>query len=214
MKFLLLLLLSISSVTFADDSFLGGLSFKVNELNNRMLAQVSPNKVKTKSKKNKKVKKVKKVQKVLPKRHRILFGLGQGFFFGDLDNEDSSNMIFDLEYVYSSNDIIDVTLDTHYYTRGDISIFAIAPSFRYNFYKKEGLSLYGKGAFSFYNVGYDDDNMWVFGLNAGAGAEIELNSKYSIGLKTDYNKPFEARVSDKDISGSYIRMLVQIGYRF
>ena len=216
----LVLILGLMLITVSAKAESGFLE-SITEMLNKETPQVA--KVDSKNKKAKRVKKkVKKVaDKIIPKgpkKHKVMFGIGQLFLFSDFSEKGNDKITSDLEYIYMSQEKFDVTLNTHFFSterrNQDIHVWAVAPSIKYNLYKKESVTFYGKGAFGFYNIEVEDSK-WVFGTNLGTGVEVDLNDKYVVGMKWDYHMPFEVRYSDgTEVDGSYMRLLIQMGLKF
>ena len=198
----------------AEESWIESFSRVINKDIPKLAQSSEVKKRKRKQKLERKTKKDNKKNSL--KKHKMMFGVGQLFLYNDFKGSDE--LTLDLEYVYSSQEKFDVTLDTHYFSvntrKGEVGVWALAPSIKYNFYKKETITFYTKGAFGFYNI-QEKESKWVFGTNFGVGTEVDLNNKYVVGMKWDYNIPFEANYSNgRSIDGSYMRLLVQAGYKF
>lgn len=219
MKNLLLIALMITAMNVKAEGFVEALSNKINNFPVLAKSDVKSNKSivsSTKKAYNKTEKKVKKI--ITAKKHKVMFGVGQIFLFSDFSKKGNDKIVSDLEYIYVSQKKFDVTLDTHIFSLQkddkEVTVWSMAPSIKYNFYKQESMTFYYKGAFGFYNVSMDESK-WVFGVNLGAGAEVDLNDKYMVGIKTDYHMPFEVQFKNGDIiDGSYMRLLVQMGLKF
>ena len=55
----------------------------------------------------------------------------------------------------------------------------------------------------------------VFGTHFGAGGELRLNRKFTLGLLAHYHNPFDVRQEfGPEAEGSYLKLLITTFYRF
>lgn len=162
------------------------------------------------------------------KKHSFGIGLGQTFLLGDFSDDGKDKMTMDFFYGYSASYSFDFLINMHFSkhekNQEDVKLFGLAMSIKSKVYNFDSFAPYVMGGLGFYrpkttrNFGgtyKESDADTVFGFNVGAGADLRLNDSFSIGVMTQFHKPFDVeQESQKDVGGSYLKLLLLGMYHF
>lgn len=161
-------------------------------------------------------------------RHSLGIGVGQTFLNGEFKELANSSITADLYYAYSASYSFDFMANLHYWTQDKgqtkVRTLGIAPAIKGKFYQFDNFSPYALGGLGFYNpqvkryinnAYQESESTWVFGYHFGAGAELKLNEKVSIGALVHFHNPFDVKQDNgADVEGSYQKLLLTSFYTF
>lgn len=162
------------------------------------------------------------------KKHSFGIGLGQTFLLGDFSSDGEDKMTLDFFYGYKASYSFDFLLNLHISSHEnnaeEVNLNGLAMSIKSKVYDYDSFSPYLMGGLGFYRPTTtrnfsgtlrDSEGKFVFGFNLGAGADLRLNEKFTIGVMTQFHKPFDIdQESQKDVSGAYIKLLLLGMYHF
>ena len=161
-------------------------------------------------------------------KHSLGVGIGQTFVAGDFADHGEDKITWDLLYSYSASHSFDLLTSFHVskheyqnqYTRlmgGTIGIKAKLLQF-------DAFSPFGVGGFGFYspkvkrNVGgrlIESESKVTFGYHLGAGADLRLNDRVTVGLLAQYHNPFDVKQDlGTEVEGRYYKLLITTLYTF
>ena len=162
-------------------------------------------------------------------KHSLGIGIGQTFLQSSLGDNGNDKITTDLYYNYSASYSFDFLANAHYsthhYLNRSATIEGLALAIKGKMYQIDAFSPFVFGGFGFYNpsesradssgVITETKSQIVFGINAGVGVELRLNSTYTIGAILHYHDPFDVRqdVGPK-LEASYVKMLLTVLYTF
>ena len=169
--------------------------------------------------------------------HSLGIGLGQMFLHGDFRHYGKNQIAFSLFYSYKTSDHFDFIADFHYssheYTRfnkqeREFDQTSLALGIKARPVIWERFSPYLLAGVGFYlpvlkekqpstNTWHTSDRTITFGVHAGAGVDLELNSLITVGLQTQIHRPFninEQELVGNEISGHYYKLLFTTAYKF
>lgn len=161
-------------------------------------------------------------------KHSLGVGVGQTFLNGEFKELANSSITADFYYTYSASYSFDFMANLHYWTQDKgqtkVRTLGIAPAIKGKFYQFDNFSPYALGGLGFYNpqvkreidnVYRESESTWVFGYHFGAGVELKLNEKFSIGALLHFHNPFDVKLdSEADVEGSYQKLLITSFYTF
>lgn len=161
-------------------------------------------------------------------RHGLGIGLGQTVLAGDFGDSGKDSITFDAFYTYGASASFDFFANIHYssHSKGaeEISLLGTSLAIKARAYQFDSFSPYILGGMGFYRPSLkktisgsvvDLEDRWVLGVHLGAGADLQLNDKFSFGILAHYHNPFDVEQnSRKDIEGSYMKILLTTMYFF
>ena len=157
-------------------------------------------------------------------KHAIGIGLGQIFLLQNFENRGDNKITADILYTYTASHSFDLLLNFHESNHGykdqKVWIRGYTMSIKARSYEFDSFSPFVLAGLGFYMPQIEDDgakskNKYTFGFNAGAGADLRLNSKIIVGLMAQFHKPFEVKQDTGDnVSGSYFKLLLTMMYLF
>jgi opacity protein-like surface antigen len=156
------------------------------------------------------------------RKHSFGIGLGQTFLLGDFSKDGENKITYDFFYGYSASYSFDFLLNFHFSSHDkkteSVDLLGLSMSIKSKVYDFDSFSPYLMGGLGFYRptaeriidgVLIESEGKYSFGFNIGAGADLRLNDKFTIGIMTQFHKPFEVAQDDqKDISGAYLKLLL------
>lgn len=162
------------------------------------------------------------------KTHSVGIGLGQVFLYGDHDDYGDSGLGIDLFYAYTASYSFDLLINTHYSSHSsnqqNTKLWGTTVNIKgrvfdfdaFSPYLIAGLGFYAPKNRRFVNGQLKDSSGKIgFGYSLGGGADLRLNEKISIGLMMAYHAPFDiSQDNDPEVSGSYLRVLLNTMYTF
>lgn len=160
--------------------------------------------------------------------HSLGFGLGQTFLNGDFDDNGEDKITFDILYNYSASHSFDLLIDLHSHKHSFkgryVRLTGLAAGIKaklYNFdnfapFAVAGLGFYAPKTKRFINgVFIESESKVVFGIHLGAGGELRLNDKFTVGLLGQYHNPFDIKQElAPDVEGSYFKLLITGFFHF
>lgn len=161
--------------------------------------------------------------------HHIGLGLGQTFLkssFGD--NGDDKIAIPDIYYTYTASRSFDFLANFHTSTHKKegrkFSTTGLALGIKGRFYQYDNFSPFLVGGFGFYRpklkrlVGQNlvnSEGKFTFGMHFGAGAELVLNDRITVGTILHFHNPFSIQQDNQpEVDGSYYKVLITALYSF
>lgn len=162
------------------------------------------------------------------KAHSVGMGLGQVFLYGDHGDYGNSAMGVDFFYAYTVSYSFDLLVNTHFssHSKGvnKTSLWGSNVNIKGRLMDFDSFSPYILGGLGFYapknkrmvsGTLQDSSRKLGFGLSFGAGVDLRLNDKITIGIMTAFHRPFDiAQDNGPDVSGSYLRVLLNLFYTF
>lgn len=161
-------------------------------------------------------------------KHSLGIGVGQTFLRSTLGENGNDKITLDAYYNYSASYSFDFMANVHYSTHHYIDRTAtargLALAIKGKLYQIDAFSPFAFGGFGFYYPGatrpvgnslVETRSQLVFGMNAGCGVELRLNSNVVIGAIIHYHDPFDVRQEvGPTLEASYMKMLLTALYTF
>jgi hypothetical protein len=161
-------------------------------------------------------------------KHSLGIAVGQTFLRSDLHDNGNDKITPEIYYNYSASYSFDFLANVHYskheYLNRSATIKGLALSIKGKGFQLDSFSPYVFGGLGFYlpeanrivaGVPSETRSQLVFGVNAGAGVELRLNSQYLIGVLMHYHDPFDVRQdTGPKLEGSYLKLLLLVSYTF
>lgn len=181
-------------------------------------------------------KKAKKVETAIPesrnsnplKKHSIGIGIGQTFLAGDFSDHGEDKITWDLFYNYSASHSFDFIANFHsskHSHQGNyVRLNGLALGIKAKTFNFDNFSPFGMGGFGFYQpkvkrtvngVLMPSEEKITFGFHLGAGADLRLNDKFTVGVMATYHNPFDVKQDNQpEVTGSYFKLLMNTFYTF
>ena len=158
-------------------------------------------------------------------KHAVGIGLGQTFLLGQFESFGDDQITADFLYTYTASYSFDLLLNIHMsdHAKGDKKVFlrGYTMSIKGRSYEFDAFSPFLLGGLGFYSPQIEEEDgtrseeKFTFGINAGGGVDLRLNSNVIIGMMAQFHKPFEVDQEEtKDINGSYFKLLLTTMYLF
>lgn len=157
-------------------------------------------------------------------KHSLGVGLGQTFLMGSFEEKGDDKITGDLLYAYSASYSFDLLLNlhssSHSYREQKVWLRGLTMSIKARSYEFDAFSPFLIGGLGFYRPqiyknGQQSEQKNTFGMNLGAGMDLRLNNRVSVGLMTQYHLPFEVKQDDmENVRGSYFKLLLTSMYLF
>ena len=162
------------------------------------------------------------------KKHSVGIGLGQTFLKGQFDNNGDDKITADILYNYSASHSFDLLIDFHYskhkFRQTDVQLLGTAIGIKAKLFNFDAFAPFGVAGLGFYspktkrmvnNQLLESESKIVFGTHIGVGADLRLNSKFTIGLLRHYHNPFDVKQEvGPEVEGSYFKLLITGFYSF
>lgn len=161
-------------------------------------------------------------------KHSAGVGLGQTFLRSDFEDNGEDKITLDFYYNYSASYSFDFVANFHWTehefrnTKSELKGLALA--IKGKLYQFDAFAPYALGGFGFYQpqvtqlvngVLRDSDSKLVFGMNFGAGVDLTLNERVTVGALFHYHDPFDVRQEiGGEVEGSYYKLLLTAMYTF
>ena len=180
--------------------------------------------------------KAKKVEPAIPstrntstlKKHSIGIGVGQTFLMSDLSDYGEDKITWDLFYNYSASHSFDFIANfhssKHSYQGFYSQITGLALGIKAKTFQFDNFSPFGMGGFGFYqpkvkrNIGgtmTESKTKLTFGFHVGAGADLRLNERFTVGVMATYHNPFDVKQDNQpEVKGSYFKLLMNTFFTF
>jgi opacity protein-like surface antigen len=158
-----------------------------------------------------------------PHRHVFYFGPGQTYLHGRFAKQGEDKLKNEFYYQFRAGPRAGfiLNLSWHKFTRDNsqLRLGAVAPGFKFNLYRYEGLDAYVLGGLGFYQVGRKDGEQdwqrkWALGWNAGAGLNLSLNSMINYAIQGHYHYPFKVKYDEGKMNGTYWTITMLVGLAF
>lgn len=161
-------------------------------------------------------------------RHSLGLGIGQTFLRSDFEDNGEDKITFDLYYNYSASYSFDFVANLHFtdheFRNTATELKGLALAIKGKLYQFDAFAPYALGGFGFYkpqvtqnvnNVLRESDSKLVFGINFGAGVDLALNERITVGALLHYHDPFDVKQeTGNKIEGSYYKLLITAMYTF
>lgn len=158
--------------------------------------------------------------------HSLGIGIGQTLLMSDLEENGEDKITAELFYNYKASYSFDFYANLHYskheleekgtYSKiGGLVLGAKGKLFHYDAFQP-----FVGGGLGFFRPQikketYKSKGKTVFGYQAVAGADFDLNRKISVGGMFIFNNPFDVeQESTADVEGYYFKMLLTAFYKF
>ena len=160
--------------------------------------------------------------------HSLGIGIGQTFVKGDFEDNGDDKITWDLLYNYSASHSFDMMANFHYskhsYKGRYIRLSGLAIGIKGKLYQFDSFSPYAVGGLGFYSPKtkrevngslIESESKVVFGTHLGAGGDLKLNNKFTMGLLGQYHNPFDVKQElGPEVEGSYFKLLITALYSF
>lgn len=161
-------------------------------------------------------------------RHSAGVGIGQTFLRSDLGDNGNDKITMDLYYNYSASFSFDFVANLHWskheFMTRKSEARGLAVAIKGKGFQYDAFSPYVLGGFGFYLPGatriinnqlIKSRDQLVFGMNAGVGVELKLNSEVAVGVLAHYHDPFDLRQEvGGELQSSYMKLLITALYTF
>lgn len=163
-------------------------------------------------------------------RHSIGVGLGQTTLNSDFEKNGDDSITWDLYYTYSASHSFSLLINFHSFEhkykrkKTSVDLTAAVVGLKAHIYHIDSFSPVLIGGLGFYrpvvkqtvnDQNIESENKIVFGAHLGAGAELNLNSHFSVGILGHYHDPFDVKQEiGSTIEGSYFKLLITGFYTF
>lgn len=163
------------------------------------------------------------------KDHAIGIGLGQTFLHGEFSDNGDDKITADLFYSYRASHSFDFFTDIHFskhkYKNKNTKLSGVALGIKAKIYQIDAFSPFALGGLGFYRpiltreldgVLTESISKVAFGYHIGAGADLKLNDRVTVGILAHYHNPFDVQQEDQasDVEGSYFKLLITGLYYF
>lgn len=160
-----------------------------------------------------------------PNKHGFGLGIGQTVLGGDFAKYGEDKITLDFFYTYLASYSFDLLVNLHLnnHEKNDSTTYlrGATVGIKGRLYDFDQFAPYLVGGVGFYRPGRDtpaygeSTKKTVFGLNGGAGLDLQLNNRFSIGLLTMLHLPFKVAQDDgPDVEGRYLKVLLTGFYFF
>lgn len=161
-------------------------------------------------------------------KHSLGIGVGQTFLRSDLSDNGNDKITADIYYNYSASYSFDFLANLHWskheFLNRSATTRGLALAIKGKGFQYDAFSPFVLGGFGFYlpkatriynNNPTETRSQLVFGVNAGIGVELKLNSQASVGVIAHYHDPFDVRQEvGPELEGSYMKLLLTALYTF
>jgi hypothetical protein len=164
-------------------------------------------------------------------KHSLGIGIGQTFLRSDLGNNGDDKITPEIYYNYSASYSFDFVANLHWskheYQNRNSRIEGLALAIKGKGFQYDAFSPFVLGGFGFYlpsatrvlngtgSTPVTTRDQLVFGVNAGIGCELRLNSVATVGVIAHYHDPFDVRQeAGSPLQASYLKLLITALYTF
>ena len=162
------------------------------------------------------------------KGHSFGLGLGQTFLQGDFSKNGQNGITIDAYYEYNASYSFDLVVNGHYSSHEmgvkSTTILGLAAGIKGKVLNYDSFTPFFIGGLGFYNpsvtrlidgIIVESDSKITFGTHFGAGADLELNRNYTVGILAHFHNPFDIdQELAPEIEGFYYKMLFTLAYKF
>lgn len=157
-------------------------------------------------------------------RHGLGLAVGQTFLLGSFEDKGDDKITFDILYTYLASYSFDLLVNfhssEHEYKEKKVWLKGLAISIKGRPYEYDSFSPYLLGGLGFYRPqieknGEKSEVKNTFGINGGAGVDLRLSHKVSIGVLAQLHMPFDVKQDDMEtVRGQYFKLLLTGMYLF
>jgi len=184
---------------------------------------------KSSKKVEKEVKQVKSLANKGLKVHSVGVGIGQTFLSGDFKDHGEDKITADLFYNYSASHSFDFLANFHYskheYRNREVTATGLALGIKAKMFNFDSFAPFAVGGLGFYSPKMkreqpngqfiESESKITFGYHVGAGVDLDLNEKVTIGAIGMIHNPFDVKQDDQaDVEGAYSKLLLTVFYKF
>lgn len=183
---------------------------------------------KTSKKVEKEVKEVANMANTGLKVHAIGIGIGQTFMSGDFADHGEDKITADLFYNYSASHSFDFLANFHYskheYRKKEVLATGLALGIKAKMFNFDAFAPFALGGLGFYapkmrrdiNGTFEDSKSKItFGYHFGAGVDLDLNQRVTVGAIGMVHNPFDVKQDDQaEVEGAYYKLLLTVYYKF
>jgi len=163
-----------------------------------------------------------------PQTHGIGLGIGQTMLYGDFDENGENKITTDLYYSYAASHSFDLLINIHRskheYQGRHVILPGIAPGIKAKLFQFDSFSPYVLAGLGLYRPKIqrpvsgqllESEGKITFGMHFGAGVDLRLNKKFSVGFMTHLHSPFDVKQDvGNDVEGTYMKLLITGMYHF
>ncbi|PIK13914.1 outer membrane beta-barrel protein [Halobacteriovorax sp. JY17] len=161
-------------------------------------------------------------------KHSIGLGIGQTFLMSEFADKGEDKITWDLFYNYSASHSFDFLANfhtsKHKYLNQYTQLTGLALGIKAKTFQFDNFSPFITGGFGFYqpkvrrlinNELVTSKTKMTFGYHAGAGADLRLNDKFTIGVMGTLHNPFDVKQDlQPEVEGSYVKLMMTTFYTF
>lgn len=162
------------------------------------------------------------------KVHSAGLGIGQTFLAGDFDDNGDDKITFDLFYNYSASYSFDFMANAHYsshkFKGRKVELSGLALGIKGKVFQMDAFSPFVYGGLGFYQPKVrrmqadelvDSESKVVFGYHFGAGIDLELNNRFTVGVMAHLHNPFDvSQENQEEVEGAYHKLMMTCFYKF
>lgn len=162
------------------------------------------------------------------KVHSVGIGLGQTFLTGDFEDNGDDKITWDLFYSYSASYSFDFIANAHYskhkYKGRSVTLSSANFGIKGKVYQMDSFSPFVQAGLGFYqpkmrriqaDVLTDSESKVVFGYHIGAGIDLDLNSRFKVGVLATLHNPFDVDQENQEkVEGAYHKLMMTCFYKF
>ncbi len=161
-------------------------------------------------------------------KHSVGLGIGQTFLMSEFADKGEDKITWDLFYNYSASHSFDFLANfhtsKHKYLGQYTQVTGLALGIKAKVFQFDNFAPFITGGFGFYQPKMKrviDDELvesktkLTFGYHFGAGADLRLNNKFTIGLMAALHNPFDVKQDlQPEVEGSYAKLMMTTFYTF
>jgi opacity protein-like surface antigen len=162
------------------------------------------------------------------RKHSLGIGIGQTFTAGDFDDTGEDKITWDLLYNYAASYSFDLLANFHHskheFAGRYTQLTSLNIGIKAKLYQIDNFSPFAVGGLGFYAPKVQRDlngqlveskTKVVFGYHFGAGGDLRLNDRVSVGLMGAYYNPFDVKQEGApEVEGRYYKLLITAFYSF
>jgi opacity protein-like surface antigen len=162
------------------------------------------------------------------KKHSLGIGIGETFLSGDMSDYGENSITADIFYSYAASRSFDAVANAHYskHSHKDqfVRLSGITFGIKSKLFQFDSFSPFVMAGLGFYRPVVrriqdgslkESEAKTAFGWNVGAGADLKLNSEFTVGVLSAFHNPFDVQQENgADVEGAYFKLLMTSMYTF
>ncbi|ATH09055.1 hypothetical protein BIY24_14210 [Halobacteriovorax marinus] len=161
-------------------------------------------------------------------KHSVGIGIGQTFLMSEFADKGEDKITWDLFYNYSASHSFDFIANFHTSKHKHLNQYTqltgLALGIKAKVFHFDNFAPFVTGGFGFYqpkmrrminNELVTSKTKLTFGYHAGAGADLRLNDKFTVGVLGALHNPFDVKQElQPEVEGSYVKLMMTVFYTF